>query len=338
VEAREYSARLGTIRPEQFQAALDRFGLGRLLAAEPALAGLFGQNVFLTTSEGEFVFRGAPHYGWGFAKGEQFRKERFYARLIHERTAVPAPWPYLLEESEDLFGWEYAIMPRLPGVQIGLPAERDGLSDDDQGAIATALGVALGELHGLTWPEIGDYDLERDTVRPDERPFVERVLDSIERWYERCRAAAPGALTEADMGWCESMVSRNAAALQVPFAPTLVHLDYKEANTVAMREGPGRWRISGVFDLMGWQVGDPEKDLVRSIVDYAGRRGSQYWDFVAGYRSLRELRPGFRERFSIYMLRDCLVLWEYGQRNGVWFEPGQSFREWATHLVELNPF
>ncbi|MBI2759933.1 MAG: hypothetical protein HYX51_00705, partial [Chloroflexi bacterium] len=46
---RQYSERLGVLTPEQLQAALDRFNLGRLLDARPATGGLFGQNVLLTS-------------------------------------------------------------------------------------------------------------------------------------------------------------------------------------------------------------------------------------------------------------------------------------------------
>ena len=56
--AREYSPRLGAITPDQFQAALDRFGLGRFIAAEPITLGNWRQNCFLTSSAGEFVLRG----------------------------------------------------------------------------------------------------------------------------------------------------------------------------------------------------------------------------------------------------------------------------------------
>jgi len=52
----------------------------------------------------------APHYPW------QFPKERLIARLLHERTRAPVSWPYLLDPSDDIFGWSYALMPRLPGL------------------------------------------------------------------------------------------------------------------------------------------------------------------------------------------------------------------------------
>jgi hypothetical protein len=100
---RTYSEALGAISDAQLQAALDRFDLGALVRAEPAQTGLFGRNIFLTTTKGEYVFRGAP---WD---PRQYGKEAFFSRLIHERTGVPAPWPYLIDNATNIFGWAYAI-------------------------------------------------------------------------------------------------------------------------------------------------------------------------------------------------------------------------------------
>ena len=77
---RVYSERLGVLAPHQFQAALARFELGDFVEAAPVSKGLFGQNVFVTSTQGEYVLRGLPHYSW------QFPKERFGAALLHERT------------------------------------------------------------------------------------------------------------------------------------------------------------------------------------------------------------------------------------------------------------
>src|SRR4051812_16361344 len=59
---RAYSQRLGLLTPRQFQAALMRFGLGDFIDATPVPQGLFGQNVFVTSTQGAYVLRGAPHY------------------------------------------------------------------------------------------------------------------------------------------------------------------------------------------------------------------------------------------------------------------------------------
>ena len=97
--SREYSKRLGAISDEQLQAALDRFGLGRMVSAEPIANGLFGQNLMVSTTSGEYVFRGAPHWNPAGEDDWQFEKERFFSRLMHEsKSGPPVAWPYLLDE------------------------------------------------------------------------------------------------------------------------------------------------------------------------------------------------------------------------------------------------
>lgn len=60
MDTRWYSQRLGMLSTQQLQTALDRFQLGRLIHAEPVPLGNFGQNVFLTSTQGAFVLRGNP--------------------------------------------------------------------------------------------------------------------------------------------------------------------------------------------------------------------------------------------------------------------------------------
>ena|GEM_PF-5010758 len=143
--AREYSKRLGVLSQRQFQAALDRFDLGELVRAEPIPFGNFGQNVFLTSSEGEYVLRGVPHYPW------QFLKERFFTQLLHERTPVPVPWPYMLDSSDDIFGWSYVIMPRMPGLQLIDPDVRRTLGAGDRHGIYRWT-MTLGLWRQCVWP------------------------------------------------------------------------------------------------------------------------------------------------------------------------------------------
>src|SRR5581483_3214576 len=132
----KYSHRLGNITDEQFQKALDRFKLGKFIKAEAIPFGNFGQNVFVTSTQGEFVLRGVPHYTW------QFKNEVFMVNLLHEKTSVPVPYPYLFDESEDIFGWSYVIMPRLKGRQFDQPME-SRLPQVDREGIATALAESL---------------------------------------------------------------------------------------------------------------------------------------------------------------------------------------------------
>jgi hypothetical protein len=101
--------------------------------------------------------------------------------------------------------------------------------------------------------------------------------------------------------------------------------------------------------------GDPDEDLVRQIVFYElpGQHADPGSDlpaaFIRAYTEVRPLRPGFRERFRINMLRDCLLIWEFGIRAAPsipavaahaqkWFDPYRGFRAFAESYVSLDPF
>lgn len=112
---KQYSQRLGMISDTQFQAALDRFHLGRFIQAEAISFGNFGHNVFVSSTTGEYVLRGNPHFWW------QFPTEQFFTRQLHERTHVPVPWPFLIDPTPDIFGWSFVLMPRMSGLQLADP-------------------------------------------------------------------------------------------------------------------------------------------------------------------------------------------------------------------------
>ncbi len=130
---KSYSKRLGVIRHAQIQQALDRFDLGMLKDTELVKEGLFGQNFFVTSDKGEYVFRGVPHYDW------QFPSEQFFANQLHKFTNTPVPYPYLLDPKTDIFGWPYVIMPRMPGRSIKQGELVDNFSLEAQEEIIEAL-------------------------------------------------------------------------------------------------------------------------------------------------------------------------------------------------------
>ena len=319
------SERLGSPTRAQLQAALDRFDLGRLVDVRPTTAGLFGQNAFLTSDSGEWVFRGGPHWPW------QFAKERFFCERLNQSTSAPVPWPYQVEESEELFGWSYALMPRLPGTRP--PRLGDALSLEDGCAIADVLGDGLAELHCLSAPEPGEYDPEKRAIRP-ETPFRDWAIRSLLDWQAKVSTIA-GALDDADLELIRNVVDDARDALGEPFEPCFVHYDYHEGN-VLVENGEGGWRLSGVFDLMTCAFGDGEQDLSRLVASLASPEQQPARRFIAAYRARRPFRPGFLERFRFYMLMDRLVLWEYGRRNELWFPKQARFRDFARGYLALD--
>lgn len=322
--AREYSRRLGSIDDDQFRLALERLGLGGFVRAEPVAGGLFGQNVFVASTTGEYVLRGAPHYDW------QLPSERFFIRLLHERTRAPVPWPYLLDPGDDIFGWSYAVMPRMPGLQLSdQAAAAEGLTRDDRFGMARSMGENLALIHVLDWPRPGRYDLATDTISPLEENWAEWVTSEARRWLALARHHSDRT-TDADAGWVEALLRSSYDALGEPFEPRFVMHDYGEHN-VTFEQTYAFWRVSGVFDLMEAFFGDSEMDLSRQTAIYLEEDPKLARMFLETYLRLRPARPGFQERFQAYMLLDRLVVWEYAQRpqSEPWWDPGLTLREWA---------
>lgn len=321
---------MGTITPAQLQAALDRFDLGRLLGAEPARTGNFGQNVFLSTTSGEYVLRGSPHYDW------QFPKERFFAALLHEHTTVPVPWPYHLDESTDNFGWSYVLMRRLPGIQLPDRQVYSALTLEDKIGIAAAMGRTLAQLQELTWPHAGEYSLERDAIEPLGVPYRDWVV-------ARIRANLAEALrlsdrsTAADEAWVESILAAADGASDEPFTPCVVHGDFSMHNTVAT-PAPAGWAITGLFDLMTAYMGDGEADLSRLTAVYLEEDPPCAEVFAREYLRLRPPRPGFAERFALYMLDERLIVWTFALRQSlIWWDQSLSLREWLSRFTAAVP-
>ncbi len=322
----EYSSRLGRITPDQFQAALTRFGLGRFVRAAPTSDGKFGQNIFLTSDTGEYVLRGDPHYPW------QFPTEQFFARLLHERTSAPTPGPYLLDPASDLFGWPYVLMPRMPGHHFSDQEWVANLTLDDRIAIAAALGATLADLHALTWPHAGRYEATTQTVDPLPGGYGAWVIARIE---ERLAAARefPEYTTEADAAWARDLIATGRDALHEPYQPCVVMEDYQPGNVTVLREN-GQWRVGGVFDLMTLSFGDGEADLARLGRTYVYEEPRLTGAFTRAYLARRPPRPGFARRFPLYLLHDSLIIWVFCLRiQDIWWPEGMTLRDWVDETL-----
>lgn len=325
----EYSKRLGEITDDKLQKALDRFDLGKFIKAEPIAFGNFGQNLFLTSDKGEFVLRGKPHYPW------QFKSEQFMANLFHEKTKVPVPWPYLLDENTDIFGWSYCIMPRLKGLQLKDKSVYDQLSTKDKLEVAQALGENLAEMQKLTWDFCGKYDLETDNIKPLDKPWGQWVIDFINELVQKSTGYSDKT-PKRDIEWINQLINDGKDALLIPFTPTFVMHDYQISN-MAVDKVDGKWKVTGLFDLMENYFGDGESDLCRVFVAYSEENNDLAYGFLNSYLSKIKARNGFERRWPIYLIMDRIVVWEWAQRNGkCWWSPELTFRDWVGKYIKLD--
>jgi hygromycin-B 7''-O-kinase len=105
----------------------------------------------------------------------------------------------------------------------------------------------------------------------------------------------------------EELIARAVEALREPFQPCFVMQDYKPDNLAILHEN-GKWRVSGVFDLMQPYFADGEADLTRTTFVYLNEEPELAREFIRAYSDLKTFRPGFAERFAVYMLDDLAIL------------------------------
>jgi aminoglycoside phosphotransferase (APT) family kinase protein len=326
----KYSERLGEITIEQFQKALDNFNLGEFVKAEPISQGLFGQNVYITSDKGQFVLRGKPHYDW------QFPNEKLMAELLHEKTQVPVPYPYLLEKSKDIFGWEFVIMPRLRGKNLSDDLSEGWLLEEDRVEIAEAQGTTLKEAQRLTYEYCGKYDLETSSIKaysPDWfTEFSNQIFVRLEKASQHNDKTPP-----EDMDWAEGLIEEAKRFID-DFTPCFYMQDYKPGNMVVDKVA-GKWQVTGLFDLMEASFGHPEADLSRMFAFYIEkRRENLAYAFINSYLEDNIDLNSFIKRFPLFMLHDRSIKWEWVQRtDNAWWDTSWTFREWVSNFLGLDP-
>jgi hygromycin-B 7''-O-kinase len=324
----EYSKRLGEISNDQLQKALDKFDLGNLVESSPISQGLFGQNLFITTTKGEFVLRGVPHYDW------QFPSEKFFAELLHKNTSVPVPYPYLFDDDKSIFGWPYIIMPKMKGRNLSDNLEETDLSDNDRIEIAQLQGKILAELQILTWEFTGKFDLVSKTIVPFEPDYFSWFQEYLWQWVNSAKKYNSNT-TDDDIAWIkDTLIEVEPFFLNVK--PVFVMQDYKPGNMVVDKID-GKWEITGLFDLMECYFGHEESDLARMFCVYINKgRADLGHEFVNSYIKNKESInvDELIRRFSIFVILDRSIVWEWHQRKGN--QIGKSFKEWVKSYLNLN--
>jgi hygromycin-B 7''-O-kinase len=324
---REYSKRLGYISDEQLQRALNYFDLGKFLYAEPIPFGLFGQNLFVTSTVSDFVLRGVPHYDW------QFPTEQFFIELLHDKTRVPVPYPYLFNPSAEIFGWSFVIMPKMSGLQLADSQVVAHLSATERRGVAQALAAMLIEIQTLTWEHTGRFNIETQMIEPMRQDYRSWIVQRIRELLLQAQSYNMNT-TAADSAWVESIIAQTAYACLAPYEPCLVLEDYKEPNVVVTQEQTG-WQVSGVFDFMTAHFGDGEADLARQSGTYLREMPELADEFVHFYLDHKVVQPGFGKRQQLYMLYDSLIIWAFwqGHAGGLPENKTLNLEQWAGPFV-----
>ena len=267
----------------------------------------------LTTEDGErFVLKCAPEPAGAAA----LRRELAVTNYVRRETDVPVvdvvSHGFDVTESPAYVVTRWAEGRTLEEATATLPPHRHpqlfgsvgetlarlhaGTSFDDPGTIVPDGSDSFDVDPAADWPEL----------------FAGRLADRVE--------ALRGTRFEALAEEVWSYVVDRLRDLDTGGAPVLLHGDVGDGNVVY--DGTS---VSCVLDWERAFVGHPEYDLCRAEVRYFlndwGRPSRLQATFFAGYRSVRELPPGFEGRRRCYLATFFLL-------------PLSTYPEWGPGMTD----
>lgn len=319
--------KLGSISDSQFQSMLDRFNLGRLISSEKTEKGAMGQTWFVTSTEGEFVFKGNPLFPG------QFAEEKYFVENIHNRTGIAVPTPYLIDAAADIFDWEYALMSCLSGKHMNSQQIKDNLNLEEKLKIAELVAETLTNLHSWKVDEYGELDTETFTIRPFEDSYRAWLFDRIRFWVEDAKKYS--VITSQDVLWVEELLEASKSSFDEFSSPTFVMGDFKPENFLLELEN-NNWRFSGLFDFTNAYFGDPLADLIKIITMYINYGEEEVAKrLLSVYLQHPEQIEAYKGRIRVHMLQQRILDWGCAKAMGmVTWDDDLSFSEWVEYYTE----
>ncbi|MEM7735796.1 MAG: aminoglycoside phosphotransferase family protein [Deinococcota bacterium] len=271
------------------------------------------------------MFRGRSHYSW------QFPKERFFANFLAEQTNLPTPRPYLIDKSLEHFDYDFALMPKMPGIQLSDQLLLKSLSGDDLKKIAHQLGQTLRVLQHFQAPFYGEFDELTNKVVSYEESYDQQLLKKVQALIEASNMTRQTISNDEE---------RNLMAIFKKYlervlisSPVITLQDYKADNTCVTKNNDD-WQVTGIFDLMEARFGHCLEDLPRQYATYIDAQQLDLAnEFLLGYNLDESDLP----LLDCFIIIDRLIVWEYVCRNiKSWQE--ESFLKWVQNycLTDLS--
>ncbi|MDR9855382.1 phosphotransferase [Paenibacillus sp. VCA1] len=319
---------LGSIAAGQIQSMLDRFHLGELISSERTAEGVMKQTMFIASTAGEYVLKGNPVY-----EG-QWVEEKFFVEGLHEISGVPVPIPYIIDEQNDIFGWSYALMPRLPGMHFNNPEIQTALSDADQMRIASCLAETLNQFHLWKAERFGEYDPVHRCIRPFMDNYGNWLYGTIKFWLDDAQKYS--VIRAEDQRWVDHVLKESEHFFRSLSNPTFVMGDFKPEN-VLMERCANDWRVSGVIDFTTSYFGDGIADLSKIALHYLDLGQEDLAKrFISDYMNLTNASTPEIHRLKVHLLHQRVLDWgcAYATDSVTW-NKRFSFAEWADRFVQF---
>jgi aminoglycoside phosphotransferase (APT) family kinase protein len=318
------SNKLGEVMDDSLQKMLEKFNLGKLISSERTSYGVMGQTMFVSSTEGEFVLKGNPLFPG------QFIEEKYFVDNLEKQTGITVPVPYMIDGSEDIFGWSYSLMPRLQGEHLHL---LPSLNENQKLEIAELVANTLLEFHSWKVDQAGELDTKSLTIKPFEKSYTEWLYNRIRFWL--LDAKKYSVITLEDEKWVENLLRKAKDSFDNIASPTFVMGDFKSENFL-LKSKPTGWEISGVFDFTNSYFGDGISDLIKMVTMYINN-GEQAIarHLLSVYIEGSVQKEGFKQRIKVHMLQQRVLDWGCAKAmDMVTWDDGLSFSDWVEYYTE----
>ncbi len=316
------------INDEQLQAMLDKFKLGKLISSEKTANGAMGQTIFVASTEGDFVFKGNPLYDG------QLLEEKFFIENIHKRTKVSVPMPYIIDNSGEILGWSYAIMPRLPGEHLNSKRITDNLSIDKKFIVAELIANTLSEFHTWKVTDFGDLNTDNFTIEPFKESYTQWLFNRIMFWLEDAKKYSE--ITVEDVHWVRDLLEQSKEAFEKLKTPTFIMGDFKPGNFL-IHSRESNLEIGGVFDFTNSYFADPISDLIKMVTYYIDANESKIAAHLIKVYcgELGEEKGSVIKRIKVHMLHQRVLDWGCAKAmNMVTWDNSLPFFKWVESYTD----
>ncbi|WP_342423435.1 aminoglycoside phosphotransferase family protein [Paenibacillus sp. FSL E2-0178] len=316
------SNKLGVVHDDQMQLMLDKFNLGKLISFQKTVNGAMGQTMYVSSNEGEFILKGNPLYPG------QFIEEKYFIENIHKRTNVTVPTPYLIDDSEEIFGWSYSLMPCLQGEHMNSEHLKITLSTADKFKIAELIAKTLADLHSWKVTRFGELDTNNLNIAAFEGSYTIWLYNRIKFWLEDAKKYS--VITDEDLRWANLLMEDSKEAFDDFTSPSFVMGDFKPGNFL-IHPGMNSWEISGLFDFTNSYFGDPISDLIKMITIYLDNGEAELASHLLKvYFDGSEEKEALKKRIKVHMLHQRVLDWGCAKAmNMVTWDNELPFSHWV---------
>ncbi|MFK4997898.1 phosphotransferase family protein [Bacillus sp. N9] len=241
--------------------------------------------------------------------------------------------PYIIDDSQDIFGWSYSLMPRLRGEYLYSKHQKATLSVNEKLKISELISKTLAEFHTWTVNECGELNTENFNINRFKEPYVQWLYKRIIFWLEDARKYS--IITSNDFQWVENLLEDSKEAFNHFTAPTFVMGDFKPGNFL-LHLGDRGWEISGVFDFTNSYFADPISDLIKMIIFYLDNNEYEMAKhLVRLYCSEFEEKEYLIKRINVHMLHQRILDWGCAKAtNMVTWDRELSFSHWIEAYTD----